>query len=158
METNSLARLYTDTFHNNWEIHAFSDYEGKDYLYKDIAKIIKSLHLFYQVLGLQQGDKIAVLGRNSAHWGAVFLSALSARLVIVPVLPDFNEENTNHIINHSESKLLIGAKGLADKVNFDQSPLLQAIITIEDFSLTIAKDKDAEYKPVSYTHLRAHET
>jgi len=146
METNSLARLYTDTFHNNWEIHAFSDYEGKDYLYKDIAKIIKSLHLFYQVLGLQQGDKIAVLGRNSAHWGAVFLSALSARLVIVPVLPDFNEENTNHIINHSESKLLIGAKGLADKVNFDQSPLLQAIITIEDFSLTIAKDKDAEYK------------
>ena len=118
MSGHTLSKLYTESFQKNWDSLVFSDYEGKDFKYKDIAETIKSLHLFYQLTGLQRGDKIAVLGRNSAHWGAVFLSALSAGIVIVPILPDFNESNTNHIINHSESKLVIGAKTVARKSRF----------------------------------------
>ena len=119
MKNQTIAGLYTDTFLENWDNIAFSDYEGDNFKYSDIATTIKSLHLFYQLSGLQRGDKIAVLGRNSANWGAVFLSALSSGIVIVPVLPDFNESNTNHIINHSESKLVIGAKSLLKKIDFE---------------------------------------
>lgn len=146
MKKNSLAGLYTSAFHNNWENTAFSDFEGGDYTYQEVAKIIKSLHLFYQLAGLQRGDKIAVLGRNSAHWGSVFLSAISAGLVIVPILPDFNENDTNHIINHSESKIIIGAKALLEKVDLNKSENLQAVITLDDFSFFAAKDKNLEYK------------
>src|SRR5665811_561335 len=98
MTNHSLAKLYTDTFHQNWEGLAFSDYEGSNFKYKDVATIIKSLHLFYQIMSIQRGDKIVVLGRNSAHWGTTFLSAISAGIIIVPVLPDFSETDTNHII------------------------------------------------------------
>ena len=126
MKNQTLAKLYTNSFHKNWENLAFSDYEGKDFKYKDIAKTIKALHLFYQLLGIQKGDKIAILGRNSAHWGASFLSAISAGLVPVPVMPDFNENDTNHIINHSESKIAIGAKSLLDKIDFEHSPELKS--------------------------------
>lgn len=146
MKNQTFAKLYTDSFHKNWENQAFTDYEGNEFKYKDVAKLIKSLHLFYQIMGIQRGDKIAVLGRNSAHWGATFLSAVSAGLVIVPVLPDFSENDTNHIINHSEAKIVIGAKQLLDKIDIEKSPNLKAILILEDFTLFKAKEKNIEFK------------
>lgn len=146
MTNNTLSKLYTESFHANWNELAFTDYQGNDFSYSDVAKLIKALHLFYQLTGVQRGDRIAVLGRNSAHWGVVFLSALSAGIIIVPILPDFNESNTNHIINHSESKLVIGAKSLLEKIDFDNAEKLHAVIVLEDFSLHAAKDKNLKYK------------
>ena len=146
MANNTLSNLYTKAFRTSWEQMAFTDYEGKDFRYFEVAEIIKSLHLFYQLTGLQRGDRIAVLGRNSAHWGAVFLSAVSSGIVIVPVLPDFNESNTNHIINHSESKLVIGAKSLLGKIDFENAEKLQAVVVLEDFSLHAAKDENFKFK------------
>ncbi len=146
MGKNTLAKLYTDSFHKNWDNLAFSDFEGKDFNYSEVAKIIKSLHLFYQISGLQRGDKIAVLGRNSAHWGAIFLSAISAGLVIVPILPDFSDNDTSHIINHSEAKIVIGAKLLLNKILLDKVPDLETIIVLEDFSFHWAKDENIKYK------------
>jgi len=146
METKTLAALYNHSFRDNWEGEAFSDWEGSTLRFKDVAEIIKSLHLFYQLCGIQKGDKIAVLGRNAAHWGSVFLSALSEDLVIVPILPDFSLENTNHIVTHSESKILIGSRSLLDKVDFDKAPELQCMVVLEDFSLFKTKDKNIEFK------------
>ncbi len=146
MEKLSLAKLYTQAFHHNWENTAFSDYEGKDFKYRDVAQTIMSLQLFYQIMGLQIGDKIAIVGRNSANWGATFLSAISSGLVIVPILPDFNKNDTNHIIDHSESKIVIGSKSLLDKVDINASSNLLAVLVLEDFSLFKAKDENVQYK------------
>ncbi len=146
MTNQTLANLYSDAFHKNWNNLVFSDYEGNNFKYSDIAKIIKSLHLFYQFMGLQKGDKIAVLGRNSAHWGATFLSAISAKFIIVPVLPDFNETDTNHIINHSEVKIVIAAKSLIGKIDMNKAENLQAVIVLEDFSLSSAKNENTKTK------------
>ena len=146
MATTTLASIYTGTFRKNWDNPAFSDYEGKDFNYSDIAFIIKSLNLFYQIMGIKKGDKIALLGRNSAHWGAIFLSSVASGAVIVPILPDFNNENTNHIINHSESKILFCSKSLVDKINVAGAPMLEAVVLLEDFSMHSAKDPNNMYK------------
>ncbi|MCF6332907.1 MAG: AMP-binding protein [Draconibacterium sp.] len=146
MRDHTLAKLYTDSFQKNWENLAFTDYEGSDFKYKEVAKTIKSLHLFYQIMGLQKGDKIVVLGRNSANWGITFLSAISVGLVIVPILPDFNNNDTNHIINHSEAKIVICAESLLNKIELDKSPNLKAIIVLENFSFHAAKDENIQYK------------
>ena len=146
MKINTLSELFDASFDKNWELPAFSDYEGTTLRYRDVAAIIKSLHLFYQLSGLQKGNKIAILGRNAAHWGTVFLSAVSGGLVIVPVLPDFSSEVANHIINHSDAKILIGAKNLLDKIDFENAPMLRTIIVLEDFSLYKAKDENTRYK------------
>lgn len=146
MTNHTVAQFYTNAFKKNWDNLVFSDYEGNDYKYSEVANTIKALHLFYQLLGIQHGDKIAVLGRNSSNWGIVFLSAISAGIIIVPILPDFNESNTNHILNHSEAKILFGAKSLLDKVNFSKESKLQAILSLEDYALVEAKDKNLEFK------------
>ena len=146
MNKTTLATLFTQSFHNNWNELVFTDYEGKDFKYSEVAKTIMSMQLFYQIMGLQKGDKVAVLGRNSANWGTSFLSAVSSGLVIVPVLPDFNKTDTNHIINHSEAKLVICSKSLLDKVDIENLPLAQAVLVLEDFSLFKAKDENVRYK------------
>ncbi len=146
MTKSTLANLYTSSFHKNWESFAFSDYEGKSVTYCEVATDIKSLHLFYQILGLKPGDKIAVLGRNSANWSTVFLSAISAGIIIVPILPDFNQSNTNHIINHSEARIVIGAKALLEKIDFEKAEKAEVVLVLEDFSLHASRGEDMEYK------------
>ena len=146
MKKHSLAKLYTDSFQSNWDKLAFTDYEGTDFTYRESAKTIKSLHLFYQIMGIQRGDKIALLGRNSANWGAVFLSAISAGLVIVPILPDFSENDTNHILHHSEAKIVLCSKPLLSKIDPAKSPDVKVILVLEDFSLHLAADENVQYK------------
>jgi long-chain acyl-CoA synthetase len=146
MEKSSLGMLYTQTFQQNWENTAFTDYEGNSFKYCEVAANIKSLQLFYQSAGLKKGDKIAVLGRNSANWGTTFLSAISAGIVIVPILPDFNDTDTNHIISHSEVKIVIGAKSLLGKIDFEKNENVQAIVVLEDFSLYASRVEGSENK------------
>lgn len=142
----TLSKLYSTTFQKNWDGLAFSDFDGGDMTFTEAAGIIKSLHLFYQVSGVRQGDKIAVLGRNSARWGTIFLSAITSGTVIVPVLPDFSVKDTNHILNHSESKIAFVSKSLVDKIDPTLSPALETIIILEDFSLYRSTDENASYK------------
>jgi long-chain acyl-CoA synthetase len=146
MESNSLSKLYTTAFVKNWNNPVFSDFDGGDFTFEEVATIIKSLHLFYQVSGIRKGDKIAVLGRNSARWGTIFLSAITSGSVIVPVLPDFNPKDTNHILNHSESKVLFVSKTLVDKIDPAKSEHLETIVILEDFSIHSSKDESAEFK------------
>lgn len=142
----TLSKLYSTAFQKNWDRLAFSDFDGGDMTFSDAAGIIRSLHLFYQVSGVRQGDKIAVLGRNSARWGTIFLSALTSGTVIVPVLPDFSVKDTNHILNHSESKIAFVSKSLVDKIDPTLSPALETIIILEDFSLYRSSDDNTSYK------------
>lgn len=146
MRNNSLANIYTDTFQKNWKEAAFTDYEGLTLTYSEVAIRIRSLHLFYQIAGLQKGDKVVVLGRNTAHWGATFLSVISAGLVIVPVLPDFNPVDVNHIIHHSEAKLVFSSGNLLNKVDINACPGLKALVRIEDFTVKASADENMPYK------------
>jgi long-chain acyl-CoA synthetase len=146
MTSNSLAKLYSTAFEKNWNNKVFSDFDGGDFTYLEAATIIKSLHLFYQVSGIRKGDKIAVLGRNSARWGTIFLSALTSGAVIVPVLPDFSVRDTNHILNHSESKIVFVSKTLVDKILPEEVDNLQTIIILEDFTVHQSSDESAAFK------------
>ncbi len=142
----TLSQLYTTAFEKNWNSNVFSDFEGGDFKFSEAAGIIKSLHLYYQVSGIRKGDKIAVLGRNSARWGSIFLSAITSGAVIVPLLPDFSVKDTNHILNHSESKVVFVSRTLVDKIDPSLSEHLQTIIILEDFSVHQSTDESAAFK------------
>ncbi len=146
MAATTLAQLYEKPFLANWENLAFSDFDGGDFTYGKAAEIIKSLQLFYQVSGIKKGDKIAVLGRNSARWGATFLSVLTSGAIVVPILPDFNKTDTNHILNHSESRILFVQRSLHEKVDLTKATMVQTVIILDDFSLHYSKDLDGQFK------------
>jgi long-chain acyl-CoA synthetase len=51
-----------------------------------------------------QGSRIALLGKNSAHWILADLAILMAGHVSVPIYPTFNAEALSYILKHSDSR------------------------------------------------------
>jgi long-chain acyl-CoA synthetase len=146
MATTSLAQLYEKPILANWDNLAFSDFDGGDFTYGQVAEYIQSLHLFYQVSGIKKGDKIAILGRNSARWGTTFLSVLTSGAVVVPVLPDFNVADTNHILNHSEAKIVFAQKSLLEKIDLAKAAGVEMVVILDNYSIHYSKDPDAATK------------
>jgi len=90
----------------NWDIEALSNYKGKGFTYKEIAEHILKLHIFFRETGIKEGDKIALVGRNSANWCMIYLATVTYGAVIVPILPDFKPDDLINLINHSDSMIL----------------------------------------------------
>lgn len=66
----------------NWDRNALTDYKGITLQYKDVARKIAKFHIVLESAGIRPGDKIAVCGRNSAHWAVAFLATMSSRPTI----------------------------------------------------------------------------
>lgn len=134
MEQNNLIGIYTQTFRKNWEMTAFSDFQGVACTYGEAAQIIRQIHCYFREAGLKKGDKIALLGRNSSNWAIAFLAISGYGAVSVPVLPDFNTEDIHHILNHSESIFLFAADGLFEKLDPEKIQSVRGIVSLTDFS------------------------
>ena len=80
-----------ESIKKNWNIEALSNYREKGYTYKEIAEIMVKRHIVFKENGILEGDKIALLGRNSAHWCAMYLAVVTYGAVVVPILPDFKQ-------------------------------------------------------------------
>ena len=82
MEKSFIAYI-ENSIKNNWDLDALTDYKGATLQYKDVARKIEKLHIIFEESGIRKGDKIAVCGRNSSHWGVTFLATLTYGAVIV---------------------------------------------------------------------------
>ncbi len=124
----------------NWDKDALTDYKGITLQYKDVARKIAKFHIVLESAGIQPGDKIAVCGRNSAHWAVAFLATVTYGAVIVPILHEFKSDNIHNIVNHSEAKLLFVGDRVWENLNEDAMPLLEGIALLNDFSLLLARN------------------
>jgi len=136
-----IQRAITD----NWEQDALTDYQGITLQYHDVARKIEKLHILFENCNVKQGDKIAICGRNSAHWAVAFLATLTYGAVAVPVLHEFNGEQIHNIVNHSESKLLFIGDFAVKTIDPEQMPALEGIINIPDFSIMISRSEQLTY-------------
>ena len=130
---------------DNWDQDALTDYEGATLQFHDVARKIEKLHILFENSNVQKGDKIAICGRNSAHWAVAFLATLTYGAVAVPILHEFNGEQIHNIVNHSESKLLFIGDFAVKTINPDEMPALEGIINIPDFSLMISRSEQLTY-------------
>jgi long-chain acyl-CoA synthetase len=126
----------------NWDIEALSNYKEKGYSYREIAEKILKFHILFKESGIKEGDKIALVGRNSANWCITYLAAVSYGAVIVPVLPDFKPEDLTNIIVHSDSRILFVDDKIHDTLDMAAMPEISGAVSLDDFRLLTAK-KDA---------------
>ena len=123
----------------NWDLDAFTDYEGSTYQYKDVARKIEKLHILFENAGILPGDKIALCGRNSANWAVAFLATMTYGAVPVPILHEFKSDQVYNIVAHSEAKLLFVGDQAWPTLNADEMPSLEGIIYIPDYSLLVSR-------------------
>lgn len=118
MIEQNFIKIYEDSFKNNWQLPALTDYKlNSTYTYGELAREIAALHILFTELGIKKGDKIALIGKNHSTWSILFMATITYGAVIVPVLHEFNSESMEHIIEHSDSKLLFINESIWDKIN-----------------------------------------
>ncbi len=147
MIKENLVALMQASIKNNWFAPAFSDYKGETVSYGQTGQNILYWHLVFEKSGLKSGDKIALIGRNSANWALIYLATISYGAVIVPILQDFSSDDMEHLINHSDSRLLFADARIIDRLNLKRLNRLEAVISLPDMTcLTSAKKSMAKYQ------------
>ena len=144
MEKSFLAFI-ENSIKKNWDMDALTDYKGATLQYKDLARKIEKLHILLAESGIQPGDKVALCGRNSSHWGVAFLAILTYGAVAVPILHEFKADNVHNIINHSEARLLFVGDVVWESLNEAAMPNLEGIILMTDFTLQVCRSERLEY-------------
>ena len=144
MEFKSVNKLLENSFKDNWERYALSNYQGTTLCYKDVAKRIKMLHLGFEQCGLKKGDKVALCSRNQANWGVCFLAALTYGAVPVPILHEFKAENIHYLVNHSEAKVLFVDEVIWENLSETEMPGLEVIVQINTFKYLYARNQALE--------------
>jgi long-chain acyl-CoA synthetase len=132
---NRFLGLIENSIKIHWDMPVFSDYEGRTFLYKDMAEDIEKLHIIFREANIQKGDKIAIIGKNSARWGISFFATLTYGAVVVPILHDFTAESVHHLVCHSEAKILLTAQHNWDSLDSKEMPGIQTFILLEDLSI-----------------------
>ena len=118
MIEQNLIKLYEDSFKNNWDLPALTDYKiNTSYTYGELAREIASLHILFSELDIKKGDKIALIGKNHSSWSILFMATITYGAVIVPILHEFSTESMEHIIEHSDSKLIFVNETIWHKIN-----------------------------------------
>ena len=136
----NLIKIYENSFKSHWDLEAVTDYGTTVTLtYGQMAEKIARLHLLFKHCGIEQGDKVAVMGKNNSNWVITYLATVTYGAIIVPILQDFKANDAIHIINHSESKLLFITDLIWENIDAEQVPDLKAVFSLNNMDLIISR-------------------
>ncbi|HPF69211.1 MAG TPA: AMP-binding protein [Candidatus Krumholzibacteria bacterium] len=135
MLQQNLVETFATSLRRHWDVACFADLDGGTLTNGDVANRILKLHWIFAECGLERGDRVALVGRNSAHWAVTYLAAVTYGAVIVPILPDFTPAEIEHIVRHSGSSLLFASDTCWDGLSEERMPSLTAVFRLADLGL-----------------------
>lgn len=144
MSERRFLSLVEGSIRAHWDLPALSDVEGISYTYEQVAIRIEELHLILSRAGVVAGDKVALLGGNSANWALAFFATLSFGATVVPILATYNTDNIEHIVNHSDAQTLFVSSDKWKGLSLEAMPHLQLVVCINDFSILYTTHKAAQ--------------
>lgn len=141
MIEENFIKIYEKSFKENWGLPALTDYNTREtFTYGEVAEQIARLHLLFKYCQIRRGDKIALVGRNTPRWCIAFMAAVSYGAIIVPILQDFNANDVQHIVNHSDSVLLFAGDLIWENLEVDKLSQLRATISLVDYTCLDQRD------------------
>jgi long-chain acyl-CoA synthetase len=132
MIKEKLIPYLIDSIVEFWDLPAFTNYPGDAINYSDVGRRVMWMHDLFAKIDLKKGDKVALAGKNCSNWAVVWLSAVTYGCTIVPILANFSEEDTQHIINHSDSVLLFMSKDKLESIDTEQLRKVKHIFSLDE--------------------------
>lgn len=143
-----ILKIYQNSFRNNWDLPALTDYGSQEVMtYANFARRIARLHLFYRQMGIKPGDHVALLGKNSASWVVMFIGTITYGATIVPILADFNPHDAQHIVNHSDARVLFVNSSIWETLDFEEMPELKAAVSLETRQVLAERETEGHQMP-----------
>ena len=131
MIKENFIKLYENSFRQNWDLPCLTEYPTQQTLtYGDFAEEIALTHMLFKSLGIKQGDKVALCGKDSAVWVTAFMATITYGATVVPILPDFNPVDITHIINHCEAELLFVSDHIWEHIEFSNLLNVKGVISL----------------------------
>lgn len=145
-ENQTMSQAFYRTVHKypdniaqryNAELY-YGDHSGA-FTWKQMAARVEDLASGLLSLGLEKGQRVAVMAAGSPYWTHVDVATINCGGVLVTIYPTLSLHETSYIVNDSESRyLFVGNADILDRImpGADQMPSLQKIIVL-----------DARYQP-----------
>jgi long-chain acyl-CoA synthetase len=131
---NHTARQYpsrTAQLFNEQLYHG--DNNGR-FTYQEMRERVERLAGGFLALGLQKGERVAIMSSNSPYWTQSDVAVANCGGVLVTIYPTLSLDEVAYIINDSESRfLLLGSLELVEKIqpNLALMPTLEKIILLD---------------------------
>jgi long-chain acyl-CoA synthetase len=139
--------LFQESLRNNKD-QVFLSFVGEEpYTYKTAHNKILSVISFLEDLGINPGDKVAILSTNMPNWGIVYLATTFIGAVAVPILPDFQSTEIKNVLKHSGTNALFVSHGLIKKLDDDAKEQVKNIVRIDDFSVISSENLKVAFNP-----------
>lgn len=71
--------------------------------YLELFEEVKQYAFLLKYAGIKKGDKVAILAPSIPKWGVAYFAIVCLGAIAVPLLPDFNKNEVEGIIYHSEA-------------------------------------------------------
>ncbi|MBD5385144.1 long-chain fatty acid--CoA ligase [bacterium] len=137
----NFIKIYERSFIENWDLPALTDYvTGKTYTYGNLATDIAKTHVFFESIGLEPGDKVAICGKDSVEWVKIYMAVVTYGAVVVPILSDFNPVDITHIVNHSEAQLLFVSNAVWEHIIPDDLLRIKGVCSCDKPEVLLERD------------------
>ena len=144
MKFQSVNKLFQESFVKHWDRPAVSDFHGETFSYEDVANHIAQLHLFFDELGVEKHERIAICGQNQAGWAISFLATLTYGAVPVPILHDFTADNIRNLLGHSEARVFFADHNIWKVLNGEVPSSVTTVINLKTNRLFYAANPEIE--------------
>ena len=75
--------------------------------YEKVAAEVQALTLGLKDLGVQRGDKVAIIGNTRPEWTLFDFAAMSTGATVVPIYQSNSPSECQYVLEHSESRVVI---------------------------------------------------
>ncbi len=102
--------------------------------YPDLGTIVTEIARGLIALGIQQGDRVAILGATSAEWTMADYGALCAGAVVTPIYHTNSAEECAYVLAHSGARLVFcedGAQAAKVEAIRDRCPALKQVVLFD---------------------------
>jgi long-chain acyl-CoA synthetase len=111
-------------------------YVGEEnYTYRQLGDDVAKIAGLLNILGVEKGDKVALLSTNMPNWGKAFFAISWVGATAVPILPDFHTNEVKAILKHSEAKIMFISEGLYSSLDDEIIEQLDHLILVENFAV-----------------------
>jgi len=136
LEKLTLKHLFDNSVEEYSELVALSFVDEEPLTYKDLQEKVKSLSDTLKLMGISNGDKIAIVSENSPFWGITYFAITTIGAIVVPVLPDFHKAEVHHIIRNSGAKIVFLSQKQTHKIDEPNLGDLQLVVSLDDAEIS----------------------
>ncbi len=81
--------------------------EWEESTYDQVAAEVQALSLGFKALGIQRGDKVAIIGNTRPEWTLFDFAAMTSGATVVPIYQTNSPSECQYVLEHSESRTVV---------------------------------------------------